>query len=142
MLHEALTRAIIGCAMIVHRRLGPGFLESVYQNALAWELGSAGIAFECERRLAVRYRDAIVGEFVADMVVGGVILIENKAVGALSRAHEVQLVNYLAATGIEIGLLINFGGDRLAIKRKVRAQRGTATAFDRITADNSSDNYG
>ena len=118
MLHEKLTRAIIGCAMIVHRRLGPGFLESVYQNALAWELGAAGISVECERRLEVRYRDTIVGEFVADMVVNNVVLVENKAVQTLAHAHEAQLVNYLAATGIEIGLLINFGTDRLAFKRK------------------------
>jgi len=121
--HEELTRAIIGCAMIVHRALGPGFLESVYQNALAWELRSAGICVECERRLEVRYRDTIVGEFVADMVVNDVVIIENKAVRALSRAHEAQLVNYLTATGIEVGLLINFGSDRLAFKRKVRAYR-------------------
>lgn len=127
MLHEQLTRAIIGCAMIVHRRLGPGFLESVYQNALAWELESAGLRVECERRIVVRYRQAIVGEFVADMVVAGVVLVENKAVRALAPAHEAQLVNYLAATGAEVGLLINFGGTRLEFKRRTRP-RGTATA--------------
>lgn len=129
MQHEELTRAIIGCAMIVHRKLGPGFLESVYQNALAWELRSAGIPVDCEQRLQVHYRGAVVGEFVADMVVGGVILVENKAVSAVSRAHEAQVVNYLTATGVEIGLLINFGADRLAVKRKVRGRRATATAF-------------
>ena len=127
MLHEKLTRAIIGCAMIVHRRLGPGFLESVYQNALAWELKSAGFSVECERRIVVRYRQAIVGEFVADMVVAGVVLVENKAVRALAAAHEAQLVNYLAATGAEVGLLINFGGTRLEFKRRTRPG-GTATA--------------
>lgn len=126
MQHEELTRAIIGCAMIVHRRLGPGFLESVYQNALAWELRSAGICIECDRRLEVRYRDALVGEFVADMVANDVVLVENKAVRVLSRAHEAQLVNYLTATGTDVGLLINFGADRLAFKRKMRANRGKA----------------
>lgn len=123
MQHEELTRAIIGCAMIVHRGLGPGYLESVYQNALAWELRSARIPIECEHRIEVRYRSALVGEFVADMVIAGVVLVELKAVRALAPAHEAQLVNYLAATGIEIGLLINFGADRLAFKRKTRTYR-------------------
>lgn len=135
MQHEELTRAIIGCAMIVHRKLGPGFLESVYQNALAWELRGAGMCVECERRLEVRYRDAIVGEFVADMVVNDFVIVENKAVCALSRAHEAQLVNYLTATGTDVGLLINFGADRLAFKRKMRANRGKSFS-DRITDDN------
>ena len=121
--HEPLTRAIIGCAMIVHRALGPGFLESVYQNALAWELRSAGIPVDCERRLLVRYRDAVVGEFVADMLVADTILVENKAVHALARVHEAQLVHYLTATGIEIGLLINFGEERLTFKRKARCAK-------------------
>lgn len=127
--HEHLTRAIIGCAMIVHRALGPGFLESVYQNALAWELQSAGIPVECERRLEVRYRKVIVGEFVADMIVAERVLVELKAVRALATAHEVQLVNYLTATGIEVGLLLNFGTDRLTLKRRNQPRRGTATAF-------------
>lgn len=127
MLHEQLTRAIIGCAMIVHRRLGPGFLESVYQNALAWELRTAGIPVECERRLEVRYRDTIVGEFVADMVVGGVVVVENKAVRALATAHEVQLVHYLTVTGVETGLLLNFGAAHLEFRRKVRTYRRTTT---------------
>lgn len=136
MQHEQLTRAIIGCAMIVHRRLGPGFLESVYQNALALELRSAGISVECERRLQVRYRDCIIGEFVADMIVGGNVLVENKAAGALSRAHEAQIMNYLAATGIETGLLINFGEDRLAFRRKTRAT-GNGNGNGNIIRDNS-----
>ena len=133
MQHEELTRAIIGCAMIVHRILGPGFLESVYQNALTWELRRAGIPVDCERRLQVRYRQAVVGDFVADMVVAELVLVENKAVRALVPAHEAQLMNYLTATGVEVGLLINFGSDRLAFKRRTRPHRrsspATATAF-------------
>lgn len=125
--HEKLTRAIIGCAMTVHRILGPGFLESVYQNALTWELQSAGIPVECERRLQVRYRNAVIGDFVADMLVADVVLVENKAVHSLTSAHEAQLVHYLTATGIAVGLLINFGEARLAFKRKVCG--ATVTAF-------------
>ena len=121
--HGELTERIIGCAMTVHRILGPGFLESVYQNALAHELRKAGLEVECERRIQVTYDGVVVGEFSADMLVQQSILIENKAVQALVPAHEVQLVNYLTATGIEIGLLINFGAERLEFKRKTRTYR-------------------
>ena len=118
--HEDLTRRIIGCAMTVHRTLGPGFLESVYQRALCHELQKASLPFECEKSVIVRYDGVDVGVFSADLLVGGVILIENKALRALAPAHEVQLVNYLTATGIDIGLLLNFGAERLGYKRKYR----------------------
>ncbi len=118
--HEELTQKIIGCAMIIHRALGPGFLESVYQNALAYELRKAGFAVECERKIQVAYDNVIVGDFSADMLVQEVILVENKAVQALVPAHEVQLVNYLTATRIDVGLLLNFGSARLEYKRKTR----------------------
>ncbi len=118
--NEKLTREIIGCAMTVHRILGPGFLESVYQNALAHELRKSGMSAECESKIQVRYDDAIVGNFTADMLVNQCVLVENKVVRALAIAHEVQLVNYLTATGIEVGLLLNFGANRLEFKRKTR----------------------
>jgi GxxExxY protein len=118
-----LTEKIIGCAMTVHRILGPGFLESVYQHALAHELRKANLEVECERKIQVSYDGVVVGDFSADMIVQGVILVENKAVQALVPAHEVQLVNYLTATGIEIGLLLNFGAERLGFKRKTRTYR-------------------
>jgi GxxExxY protein len=118
--HEDLTRRIIGCAMRVHGALGPGFLESVYQNALAHEMRKAGLCVECEKRLQVTYDGVVVGDFSADMVVNGCVLIENKAAQTLAPAHEVQLVNYLTATGMEIGLLLNFGASRLEFKRKTR----------------------
>jgi GxxExxY protein len=121
--HADLTQRIIGCAMAVHRTLGPGFLESVYQNALAHDLRKAGLATECEKRLSVTYDGVVVGEFCADMVVQGLVLIENKAVQSLSPSHEVQLVNDLTATGIDVGLLLNFGADRLQFKRKTRRYR-------------------
>ena len=119
--HAQLTEKIIGCAMTVHGTLGPGFLEVVYQNAFAHELRKAGLAVECERRVQVCYDSVVVGEFIADMLVENLLLIENKAVQSLIPAHEVQLVNYLTATGIEIGLLLNFGSQRLEFKRKTRS---------------------
>jgi GxxExxY protein len=121
--HEELTRIIIGCAIRVHRALGPGFLESVYRNALAHELGKACLEVHCERRIQVRYDGALVGDFFADMMIQNSVLIENKAVQALNKAHEVQLVNYLVATQVETGLLLNFGAQRLQFKRKSRVYR-------------------
>ena len=121
--HSDLTQTIIGCAMTVHRALGSGFLESVYQHALAHELRKAGLLVECERRVSVLYDGVVVGDFFADMLVGSEVLVENKAVRDLVPAHEVQLVNYLTATGIEVGLLLNFGSERLQFKRKLRTYR-------------------
>ncbi len=115
-----ITRRIIGCAMKVHGFLGPGFLESVYQNALTLELRKAELEVACGRRIQVTYDGVVVGEFFADLVVQDRVLIENKAVHALARAHEVQLVNYLTATGIDVGLLLNFGSQRLEYRRKAR----------------------
>jgi GxxExxY protein len=125
--HEQLTEKIIGCAMAVHRVLGPGFLESVYQNALAHELRKAGLKVECGRKVQVTYDTVIVGDFACDMLVEGCVLVENKAVQALAPAHEVQLVNYLTATGIEVGLLLNFGAQRLEFKRKTRTYKPRQT---------------
>jgi GxxExxY protein len=116
--HQALTRTVIGAAIRVHSTLGPGFLESVYQHALARELGDVGVAFACGTRLTVRYRGAVVGEFAADMILDGRVLVENKAVRALAPAHERQLLNYLAATSIPVGLLLNFGAERLEVRRR------------------------
>jgi GxxExxY protein len=115
-----LTRTIIGYAMKVHRKLGYGFLESVYQNALRNERLAAGLDVKCYCRLTVWYEGQPVGEFVADMIVEGLILIENKAVATLNTAHSAQLVNYLVATGIDIGLLWNFGARNLEFKRRTR----------------------
>jgi GxxExxY protein len=120
--HE-LTEKIIGCAMKVHSVLGPGFLESVYAKALAHELREAGLEVECEKPIIVNYNGVMVGEFSADKLVAGKVIVEEKAVQALVPAHEVQLVNYLTATGIEIGLLLNFGAQRLQYKRKTRTYR-------------------
>ncbi|MCR4297742.1 MAG: GxxExxY protein [Gallionella sp.] len=118
--HGEVTQKIIGCAMKVHGTLGQGFLESVYQNALALELRKAGMKIECEKKIQVTYDGVVVGDFVADMLINECVLIENKAVQVLAIAHEVQLVNYLTATGIDIGLLLNFGASRLEFKRKTK----------------------
>ncbi len=123
-MHDAaLTEQIIGCAMKVHRTLGPGFLESVYAKALGHELCKNGLCVERQKSVIVMYDDVVVGDFVADMLVEGSVLVEIKAVRALAQAHEVQLVNYLTATGVEIGLLLNFGASGLQMKRKYRTYR-------------------
>lgn len=118
--HKELTGQIINAAMQVHSALGPGFLESVYQNALAHELRKGKMLVECESKLNVHYDNVIVGEFSCDMLINNIVLIENKAVRTLSQAHEIQLVNYLTATKMNIGLLLNFGAGRLEFKRKYR----------------------
>lgn len=128
--HAELTEEIIGAAMTVHRALGPGFLESVYQNALTHELRKQGLHVTCEEHIQVTYDTVVVGDFIADMVVEDTILIENKAVQTLNPAHEVQLVNYLTATGIEVGLLLNFGAERLQFKRKHRTYRPKKVEHD------------
>ena len=115
-----LAGQVIGLAMKVHSALGPGFLESVYQKALVIELREAGHEVEAEKRIAVTYRNSVVGEFVADLLVDGVLIVENKAQRSLSLANEVQLVNYLTATGLDEGVLLNFGSIRLEYKKKFR----------------------
>jgi GxxExxY protein len=117
--HE-VTEKIIGLAMKVHRALGPGFLESVYRNALVHELRRAGFSAEVDQRITVRYENVIVGEFIADLIVNDEVLCELKAITSVSKADEVQLVNYLVATNRDFGLLINFGAQSLQFKRKHR----------------------
>ena len=116
---ELITRRVIGCAMAVSKALRPGFLESVYESALCLELDAAEITFERQKRLSVYYRSRVVGEFVADLVVDGRLLVELKAVRGLCGEHEAQVINYLQATGIQVGLLLNFGTPRLQFKRVV-----------------------
>jgi GxxExxY protein len=117
-----LTEKVIACAFAVHNDLGPGFLERVYENALAIELAEQGLQFQQQIRLTVYYRGREVGEYYADFLIENRLICELKAVITLSRQHEVQLVNYLAATGINTGLLINFGNS-VNIRRKFRIYR-------------------
>lgn len=122
---EELTHRVIGLAIEVHRTLGSGFVESVYHNSMAVELTAAGIPFESKKKLDVFYKGVLVGQFEADLVivVEKLLIIELKAVEKLVKAHEVQLVNYLSSTGIEDGLLFNFGSPSLEIKRKFKTYR-------------------
>jgi GxxExxY protein len=118
-----LTEMIIGCAMKVHTTLGPGFLESVYLKSLAHELRKTALMVECEKPIAVHYDGIVVGDFSADILVESRIMLELKANQSLTPANEVQLVNYLTATGVEIGLLLNFGAPKLEFRRKTRTYR-------------------
>ncbi len=119
-LFSALSYAIIGAAMEVHRILGPGFLEAVYQAALEHELTLRGIPFEAQKRLAVVYKDQIIGEYIADLVIDGKIILELKAVSKFTPTHEAQAHHYLAATGLHLAILLNFGAPSLEQKRIAR----------------------
>ncbi|MEM3484487.1 MAG: GxxExxY protein [Candidatus Methanomethyliaceae archaeon] len=118
-LYKDLTYAIIGAAMEVHRILGPGFLESVYEEALAHEFDLRSIPYERQAKLAVRYKEIIAGEFKADFLVDGKVVVELKAIKALTEGDEAQLLNYLKGTGYRAGLLLNFGAPSLEYKRRV-----------------------
>jgi GxxExxY protein len=122
-----LSGQVIGLAMKVHSALGHGFLESVYQKALAHELRKAGICFETEKPIQVRYDGELIGDFYADFLVEESLVVELKAVQAIAVVHEVQTVNYLKATGIETGLLLNFGAERLEYKKKFRTPKPART---------------
>lgn len=112
-----ITEAIIGAAMKVSNTLGVGFLEKVYENALAVELRKAGLKFEQQKAIEVIYEGVIVGNYVADLIVEGQVLVELKAAKTIDDIHQAQLLNYLKATKLKIGLIINFGTSRLGIKR-------------------------
>lgn len=117
---EQLIRQVIQCIYNVRHKLTAGFLEIVYRNALYIELKKNQLPVETEVPIEIYYDDVVVSNYRADMIVGGRIIIEIKAVQALCQAHEVQLVNYLTATKIDNGLLVNFGGERIEIKQKYR----------------------
>ncbi len=118
--HEELTGRVIGAAYAVYKVLGHGFLESVYENALLIELRNRGVFVQIQQDIKVYYNGHVVGDFTADLFVENAVIVELKSVRALHETHEVQLVNYLKATGINVGLLINFGEQRVEVKRKVR----------------------
>ena len=117
-----LTEKVIGCAYRVHKELGGGFLEKVYENALRIELEESEIKAKQQFPIPVQYHGQVVGDFYADLIVEERLIIELKAVRNLAKEHEVQLVNYLTATGIEDGLLINIGSS-VEIKRKFRTYK-------------------
>lgn len=117
---KELSYAVVGAAMEVHRTLGSGFLEAVYQVALAHELKLRDIPFEEQVNLPVHYKDVLVGKYVADFVVDGKVILELKAVSEFNDAHRAQAINYLAATGYQLAILLNFGGPKLQQERLVR----------------------
>lgn len=115
-----VTQRIIGCAFVVGNTLGVGFLEKVYENALVHELRKQGIKVEQQLPIKVWYDGAVVGNYQADLLVEGSVITELKAVTALDTVHFAQCMNYLKATGLTLGLLINFGSPRVEVKRVVR----------------------
>ena len=112
-----LTYLINGAIFEVSRILGPGFLEKVYENALLMELKARGIKAAAQYPIKVRYKDQIVGEYFADLLVEDQVIIELKTVDKIEKIHEAQLLNYLKATGIKVGLLVNFKSTKAEIKR-------------------------
>ena len=118
--YKEITELIIGCAYRVYNKMGFGFLESVYEKCLLIELRKAGLYAESQKPITVYYDDEIVGKFIADIIVNDTIILELKSVRRILKAHEVQLVNYLVATGKPVGLILNFGERKVEITRKVK----------------------
>ena len=123
MLHSDLTRIIIGCAFDVLNELGPGFLESVYEKAMAIAVSEAGLRVRTQAPIEVLFRGQVVGEFYADLLIDDKVIVELKAVPSpLAPIHEAQLINYLNATGVQVGLLMNFGQPKLQYRRLTRRE--------------------
>jgi len=120
MQHKELTEKIIAAAYHVYNKMGFGFLESVYEKCLLIELGKRGLKAESQKPVIVEYENEVVGEFKADIVVEDTVILELKSIRQITRAHEVQLVNYLVATGKPVGLILNFGKQKVEVKRKVK----------------------
>lgn len=121
-IHKALSFAIIGAAMEVHRILGPGFLEAVYQAALEKELTLRSIPFQHQVELPVSYKGDLIGVYKADLVIDGKIIVEIKSISRLNASHQAQALHYLASTGLELAILINFGAGSLEHHRVVKSQ--------------------
>ena len=118
-----LIQTMIECAKAIRRQLGPGYLESVYKNAMLIEIEKHHLPYQTEVPLNVFYDGIVVGKYRADIIVGKRLILEIKATTNLTVANEIQLVNYLTATGIDDGLLVNFGADLLQFKRNYRVYR-------------------
>ena len=119
--HYDLTRAIIGCAFQVSNELGAGFLESVYEQAMLVALKEDGITAVSQKPIEVTFRGHTVGTFFADLLVENKVIVELKAAKAIGPEHQAQIINYLKATGIEVGLLLNFGNPKLEYRRFSRS---------------------
>ena len=116
--HSDLTAGIIGAFYDVYNQLGYGFLEKVYENALSHELGKRGFQVKQQAPIEVYYDGLIVGQYYADLLINDTILVELKAADGIAEGHEAQLINYLKATELEVGLLLNFG-PKPQVKRKI-----------------------
>ena len=131
MTDDALTHKIIGCAYKVHNALGPGFLEKVYENALRIELEKLGLRVKQQEPINVIYEGQVVGEYYADLWVDSRIVVELKAAQTLAKENEIQLVNYLTATSVDLGLLLNFGPS-VQVKRKFREYKPKGSLLNAI----------
>jgi len=118
--YQELTEKIIGSAYRVYNNMGFGFLESVYEKCLLIELKKEGLQVENQKAVTVAYGGEVVGEFKADILVEDAVILELKSVNQIAKAHEVQLINYLVATGKPVGLIINFAEEKVEVRRKVR----------------------
>ena len=118
-MEETISQRVIRCAFNVSNTLGAGFLEKVYENALCVELRKDGLKFQSQRPVTVKYKGFQVGEYVADIVVEDKLLLEIKALSSFCNSHDAQVMNYLKATNLSVGLLLNFGRPKLGIKRIV-----------------------
>ena len=119
LLHREITEKIIGAAFEVHGELGYGFLERVYERSMQVELIRCGFTAEIEKRVQVHYKEVVVGDYDSDLIVGGCVLVELKVNPQYDRRDEAQLLNVLKATGLKVGLLVNFGRTKVEYKRLV-----------------------
>ncbi len=117
--HKDITEKIIGAAFEVHRVLGYGFLEKVYQRAMQVELERLGVRAELEHKIRVQYKGVLVGDYAADLFVADAVIVELKVAKVYNKEDEAQLLNELKATGVKVGLLVNFGREKVEFKRFV-----------------------
>ncbi len=136
LLHEKLTRSIIACAFEVINELGSGFLESVYEKAMVIALSDAGLSVQSQKPVKVLFRGKPVGDFYADLLVEEKVVVELKVVKTLVPEHAAQTINYLNATGIQVGLLINFGKPTLEFKRFTRGNTDAQEYKPAVSSNN------
>ena len=118
-LHSAMTYCVIGLAMEVHNKLGAGFLEKVYENALMVALRRENIVAQQQAPIKIHFENVVVGDYVADILIDGKLILELKAVGSVSVIHRAQVINYLKATGVRLALILNIGNPKLQHERVV-----------------------